>query len=108
MELPDPDDKTVKFMLRFNMHCKRLVGIRSRSYTYQTSFEVLHPLSGHYLCDEPGKCGGVLPQVEDQEEGLLCDPHFLDTVNNSDEHQMYTAACWHLEVLVSWCGQRLR
>lgn len=78
-----------------------------RLYTYQTSFEILHPFSAKYVCDEPGKCGSVLPEVVIQEEGLLRDPHFLDTVSNSNKHQMHTATCWHLVVLVTRCGQRL-
>lgn len=54
--------------------------------TYQTSFEILHPFSAQHVCDEPGKCGSVLPGVVKQEEGLLCDPHFFDTIGNSHQH----------------------
>lgn len=57
-----------------------------RLYTYQTSFEILYPLSAQLVCDEPGECGRVLPDVVKQEEGLLRDPHFLDTVGNSHQH----------------------
>lgn len=55
-------------------------------YTYNASFKILDPFLAQNVCDEPAKCGSVLPQVVEQKEGLLCDPHFLDTIGNSHQH----------------------
>lgn len=73
----------------------------SFDWTYHTQFEILHPFSAQNVGDTPGQRGGVLPEVVKQQERLLADPHFLDVVRNSDEHQAHTAAGRHLVLLAA-------